>query len=421
MPPRHSRLTLVGIPLFAICLSGCAARSVVRSTYPPFQLQTVEGASSLLLTPAVERNTPDNSPLELQQIAPTKPNSSAENCSIRQGPFQLQKNPAGNHSLLLTLPPREDWLYRLEGQADSDNVNLFDSLDAFLADLGKLQTSGCIQGSVGDLRDSILQSLPTAPNQSLLNVYGYRFGRSSINLKPSLRLKVERAYFQGEENIEDPQSPVKNFKGLSWSYFDLKEDSSAKLSFQRAGPIQFSPASLAHTDAEGKLDLALSSLPPHTYYRLFFHSLTVPTNRKRSATIMGGESAAQLDAVEAKLRAKPAESCEEAAANPDISCFEFRGFVTASVEVRVTLNGKTYFLEWGTNVRQVLANATDMSKVLKTLRIQRTYKDGYSDVLFDSAKEDILSLVLVGGDRLTWSGPAPATAPKIKPAIAKEP
>jgi hypothetical protein len=57
------------------------------------------------------------------------------------------------------------------------------------------------------------------------------------------------------------------------------------------------------------------------------------------------------------------------------------------------------FLEWGAKVRNVLPDSTS----LQSLRIQRKFNDGYADLIFDPKRDDILSLVLVGGDRLTTS------------------
>jgi hypothetical protein len=395
---KHSRLALQGICLLLLSQTGCAAKKPSTSSYPPFHLQTV-GGSPLLLTPSVSDTSAADQPLILKNIAEIRPNASAGQCDLEQGPFHLKRDSEG--ALTLTLPNREEWLARLEGASGDDSRSLFDQLDDFLAGLDRLQSDGCVHESADALRDSILQSLPTAPNQSLLNAYGYRGGRSSITLKPSIRIKIERAYFQGSDDM-DVKSAAKNFQGLSWSYFDVKRDAAGNISFQQIGNLKFSPTSLSHTDAPGKRDLALGSLPPQPSYRLFFYSYLVPTRRKRSATIIGGASEGQLDLIEAKLRSDPEQSCEEVAAPVAISCFEFQGFVTATAEIGVNENGKFVFLDWGAKVRDVLPKSAP-DKTIKSLRIQRRFKDGISDILFDSSKEDVLSLVLVGGDRLTWS------------------
>jgi hypothetical protein len=405
MLKKHSCLALNGICLLLLGQAGCAAKKTITSTYPPFRLQDV-GDSPLLLTPSVTDVSAADAPLILKRVAAISPDAAANPCTIEQAPFHLTRDPEQKNTFMITLPAREEWLALLEGASNADNRSLFDELDDFLASIDRLQASGCVRGGVDTLRSSILQSLPTRPNQSLLNAYGYRGDRNSINLKPSIRVKIERAYFRGSDDIE-VQSPVKNFQGLSWSYFEVKSGPDGKISFQRFGNLKFSPPSLAHTDAQGKHDLALGSLPPQSSYRLFFYSYLVPTSRKRSATIIDGAAAAQLDAVEAKLRANPAESCENVAASLMISCFEFQGFVTATAEVGLSANGKLIFLDWGAKVENVLPPSPPAS-VMRSLRIQRRFKDGYSDILFDASNEDVLSLVLVGGDRLTWTSPASA-------------
>jgi hypothetical protein len=395
MPRTKFRLPLSVISLLLLGQAGCAAKKTISSTYPPFRLQAVDNAS-LLLTPSVPKDSPNDAPILVKRIAKTRPNTAVDKCTLEQGPFRLEPDPSEKNTLMITLPSREQWLVRLDGQSDAEDHNVFDLLDTFLTKLDQLRSSGCLEESVDALRSSILESLPTKPEQGLLNAYNYRGGRSSIDLKPDIRLKIERAYFAGEESIE-AQSAAKNFKGLSRSYFDVKSDGAGRISFARIGAIKFSPASLAHTDEQGKRDLAVGSLGPQSCYHLFFYSYLVPAHRKRSATIIGGASESQLEAVETKLRANPEQDCEEAAAGSTISCFEFQGFVTVSAEVSVSVNGKMDFLEWGADVRNVLPDSSS----LQSLRMQRKFNGGYADLIFDPKRDDILSLVLVGGDRLT--------------------
>jgi len=68
----------------------------------------------------------------------------------------------------------------------------------------------------------------------------------------------------------------------------------------------------------------------------------------------------------------------------------------------VELNGETKFLDWGARVKDVLPKNSGV-KALRSLRMQRLYLDTYHEVRFDLKDLNVLSLWLVGGDRLTWS------------------
>ena len=181
MPRKTFRLPLSVISLLLLGQAGCAAKKTITSTYPPFRLQVVDNAS-LLLTPSVPKDSPNDAPILVKGIAKTRSNAPADTCTLEQGPFRLEPDLAEKNTLMITLPPREEWLARLEGQSDADDRTVFDLLDTFLTKLDQLRSSGCLEESVDALRGSILQSIPTKPEQGLLNAYDYRGGRSSIDL-----------------------------------------------------------------------------------------------------------------------------------------------------------------------------------------------------------------------------------------------
>jgi hypothetical protein len=213
-------------------------------------------------------------------------------------------------------------------------------------------------------------------------------------------LKIVRAYFRPAEAGEQEHA-TKNFIGLSTTYFDVELANGSKIRFRRAGNIRYSPASLARKVSEGNRDLGLGRMPQEPYYRLLFYSYLVPKKHSRSAAIIGTASASRLDKLDQELRAHSDEGCKSAAAG-GLTCFDFDGFVTLTAQIKVELNGKAEFIDWGTKLKEVLPKNSDV-KVLKSLRIQRRFMDSYYDVRFDPGDSNLLLLALVGGDRLSWS------------------
>jgi hypothetical protein len=306
----------------------------------------------------------------------------------------------GPDSVEIVLPSPERWLSDLEGQTEPVSGEEVKALDAILADVERLQQVGCFAETAISVRDFILQSIPMRPNESFYNAYGYRIGRSGMDLKPGIRLKIERAYLRSSAPVEK-QYEAQNFLGLSTAYFDVEFASDKKIRFQQVGNTRYSPASLAQLDTEGSRDLELKSLPLEPSYRLYFYTYFVPEKHKRSAVIIGGKSATELDELDHQLREMPEKGCKNTAAS-ELTCIEFNGFVALSSQIKVELNGKTRFLEWGAKVKDVLNRNLEV-KALKSLRIQRQYMNTYYDVRFDPRDSNVLSLWLVGGDRLTWA------------------
>ena len=128
----------------------------------------------------------------------------------------------------------------------------------------------------------------------------------------------------------------------------------------------------------------------------------VAEKHKRAAAIVGASEIGNLDAVDEQLRANPEQDCKIASASRGATCLDFDGFVTLSAQISVEVNGKTRFVEWGVRVKDVLPKTPNV-RTLKTLRVERRFgADKYYDVRFDPRDSSVLSLVLVGGDHLSW-------------------
>ena len=197
-------------------------------------------------------------------------------------------------------------------------------------------------------RDYILQNVPTPPAGSLFNAYGYVLERSGVNLKPNLRLKIERAYFSSSEKSD------KNYLGISDVLFDVTTNSDGSLRFQQAQPIHYSPDSLAQTDHEGSRDLAILDLKPQKHYRVLFYTHQVPTDQNFSAALIGADDSARLDEFEQTMRADSGASCSASTHTKASQCLEFRGFVTVTRSNQSRTQRHIAIRRLGTTVRTVV-------------------------------------------------------------------
>jgi hypothetical protein len=303
--------------------------------------------------------------------------------------FRLEQDAAAK-KLHVVLPPPKNWLFGSANSSASNETDIIYQLYSFLAAIDEADRAGCFAASNTPARDSILQNDPTRPSDSLFNAYGYRIERSGVNLKSNLRLKVERAYFSSSDKSD------KNYLGLSDVLFDVTPDSDGSLRFRQPQPIHYSPTSLAQIDHEGSRDLAILNLKPHKHYRVLFYAHQVPTDQNFSAALIGSDDSARLDQVEETMRADANASCASAT-HDDIQCLEFRGFVTVTVQIPIELNGQPKFVDWSTEVKDVVP-----SKFPASLKVQRQFANSYYPVRLNPGDPDILDLTLVGGDRLSW-------------------
>jgi hypothetical protein len=385
---------IAGFLCVAILFTGCSARRPMESTAAPFRLETLNH-DAVLFPPTVPEHQASDA--AFRATLPIRVANSAlrTDCSAERGPFRLEQTKNDPNSMQITLPAPEKWLGGTGGEAEQDSIDAVQSLYALLADLEQLQQKGCFEES-SSIREFILQSLPMKPAESLFYSFGYRAGRSSVDLKPGMRLKIERAYFQGAE-AADEEHTTENSIGVGAVTYDVELSGNAKIHFRQIGNVRYSPRSLSQTIQNGNSDLSLSGLPQESHYRLLLYTVLVANDHKLSAAILGADRDSQLDGLDEELRKHPDAACKYAATAPGVACMEFDRFVALTPQIEVELNGKTKFLDWGTRIRDVLPKDS-----FKALRIQRRFMNSYSDVHFDRGDANLLALPLVSGDRLTW-------------------
>ena len=376
--------------------TGCAAKKPIYPAGPAFRLQS-STSGSVLFAPSISESQASSASIKLDLKRNTADPAVPAQCAAQEGPFRFEQVIGDPAEIQITLPSPDKWFDILKGGTQPDSSDGMEAFYLFLADLDRSQQTGCFAEANFPPRDYILQSLPMKPSDSLFNAYGYRLERSGLDLKPGLRLKIERAYFRPAEPGEEEHA-VKNYLGVSTVNFDVGLGSDGKTRFQEIGEIQYSPKSLEQPGDSGRQDVALRGLAQQTHYRLLFYTYLVPNDRRTFATVIGAVSASHLDQLEEALRANPEKDCKSVAAAKGADCVEFNGFVTVSAQINVELNGQLKFVDWGTSVQQVLPK-----NFLKSLRIQRRFMNSYYEVRFDALEPHILSLALVGGDRLTWS------------------
>jgi hypothetical protein len=313
-----------------------------------------------------------------------------------KGPFRVELAKKHPDSVMITLPSTERWIGDLNGLVGPDGDSVAALYDV-LAELDQLQQEGCFGDADSTIRNFTLQSLPMEPPQSLFNYYGYRPNRSGLDLNPGMRLKIERAYLRTPKTGEEAQT-LEDPEGVSFVYFDVEPASGGKIHFRRIGDVRFTPASLKRQVQDQGPEFALIGISPEFHYRLVFYTLLVSKGQKLSAAIIGASSASQLDEFDDELRSRPAGGCKNFASHQEVACVEFSGLVTVTCLIRAELNGKSKLIDLGTRVKDLLSKDS-----LKSLTIQRKFMNSYHDVRFDPEDLNVLSLALVGGDRLTWS------------------
>lgn len=159
----------------------------------------------MLFPPSIPESNLNSSAIHLQIDALSSRATPVSDCVAEDGPFRVESAKQHPDSFQIALPSPERWIADIRGIADPDGDAIASLYDVF-AKLDQPRQTGCFAKVSSEIRDFILQSLPMEPNETLFNYYGYRSSRNGLDLKPGMRLKVERAYLKSAENGQRSQS-----------------------------------------------------------------------------------------------------------------------------------------------------------------------------------------------------------------------
>jgi hypothetical protein len=336
--------------LCAVLCGACAARRPIAT----YRLVPVAG-QSLLLPPGINLAATINTPLKVSFRAPK--------CKVEGAGFSSSGS-------TVSFPSPASML--AEG-------NLPAEFDLFLTQMERCTGS--------PNRTVVLsESAPTPPAQTLAYLYNYRPREGIVDLEPGARITIVRARFKPDAEARKDYT-LANYTGTNTTIYDITRGH-GELSFR-----------LAQTDADRThpdtlLETRSRRLP---YYRLFLWSQSVPKNLQRPAMLIGADSRARLTELTQTITSAPENGCAPLSNVHGAECFEFTGRVTMSVQIGISLNGKTEHVPLGATLRSVLG-ARNLSEV----RVKRFFGGKPTVIEMLAGNPAAMDLALAGGDQVSW-------------------
>jgi hypothetical protein len=396
------RRVLCCLILLELCLSACRTARPLTAAPGTYRI-AVSGEDHLLLSPPVPLNYAESDVIRLKlDVRVVRRNGS---CSVEGPGLRLAPGANKGDGLVLSLPSLKTWREKLlAAQSPSRSDAFLKEIGTFFDGVRALEKNGCLPaGTALPIRDLILASLPIRPDQGLFAGYGYWAGKGAMDLRPGLRLEIERAYYR-DTDVSAAAKTLANYIGTSTATYDVVEKHARSIQFHLNG-VEDKPQELAKRHDRGIPDFRLERLAGAApFYRLLLASDFVPERIKRSALLVGSSSVDRINAVTSQFQAHHGLGCADLAQGPDVLCVEFDGEVSVSPQVQVVVNGKTRFVSWGSNIKRVLGDQTgeQIATTMKTLRAERLFDLRYSEIQFPRDDDGILDLTLVGGDRVSW-------------------
>lgn len=382
---------LLALMLVAECI-GCAVR-------PPknvYRLTKLD-ADYYLLSPDTSMSKGEHQTIRIPRSSPDIDSglASTVDCSIHGPWFSLSKA-SGSPGYWIAATPSPSALQRNPGALD-----LKEQWQDFDQALNGLRERKCF-ASVDEylhVKQRIAAGISAPAADTLFYHYGYGPG-GYVDLTPGMRLQIEREFFnsgsKGHPSLAD-------YLGTTIVYYQVlnRLQSGAKLSFLRTDKR----AMTAVAPESNPLDVELATqFAARDHLRLFLEVLAVAGSIQTPAILIGASTGEEINDASTKIENNPGISCE-VLSRRDVTCARFDGTVTVSPMLQIVANGTITYVPIGSKLWFVLPHTpgSNETNLIRTLRVQRLFQNKFVDVQFTRDEEGVSQVILVGGDKVSWS------------------
>lgn len=237
------------------------------------------------------------------------------------------------------------------------------------------------------------QVIPQSPNYMLrspeahetlfsdvLRAYnGFQPGQGSLDLRPLMELRIENAYYQAGAS----RRGLTGYLGTEVARYEVLPQG---LHLLTAQAMPHRPTDQA--PVQKLIPLRAQQFP---HYRFYYEILFAQRQGTRGSVLLGADSPEELNQLSFQL-AQPETVCYSAS----IHCTVFPEVCSVAVEIKVTINGQSQTVGWGS----VLAGIADHPQ---HLQLKRLHAGRLIPVRLNPHDPNVLRLPLLPGDQIVWN------------------
>jgi hypothetical protein len=293
------------------------------------------------------------------------------------------------------------------------------AMEKFHSNLLERQTKGCLQpGENTRLRRAIVENLPLPPAIAYFFELGSYDVTGYFDLTPDFRMITTSPIYRpgadltaenliGYETahyvfVRDPNADAtRNESNTPVNVTGLSSDSNSdriRLALSRATEVINGNPAVEKSTLRNDLHFPRS---PGYFRLLFMADDNAATVRITRAILLSAPDQGRL-AQAVAFRQDNAENFCAALAVPGVTCTIFPKNFGVSPELRVRANGEDYYIRVGGFLQEVLDLRHPENGPPKTLKVSRPFRGRLVPIKFDRKSGDILKLVLLPGDEITW-------------------
>ena len=259
--------------------------------------------------------------------------------------------------------------------------------------IGALFVFHALVASCGFRHPAVFQVVPDAQNYllrspdrretqfpNILRDYnGFEPGKSWVDLRPLMELRIENAYYKQGSS----RRGLDGFLGTEVARYAVRKDGLRLVSVQEMN---------GRPSGDRPVQELISDAAAHARrYRLFFEIVFNRSTNSHGSVLLGANSTEQLERLSAELK-RPEEICGDVRAD----CTAFPEACSVSIEMKIVVNGKTDSVDWGSLLPSVVGEHP------RHLQMRRLYAGRLVPVEINFSDRNALRLPLLPGDHIAW-------------------
>jgi hypothetical protein len=270
------------------------------------------------------------------------------------------------------------------------------TMEKFRSALLDRQTKGCLTPEEsGRLRRSMVENLPLPPVVAYFFLLGSYDVTGYFDLTPAFRMQVTSPIYPS--GVAPSPDRLRGYETANYVFRSAATDNRVVLVLASATEVLIGGAPVEKHTLRNELPFSKSP----GYFRLLFMAEKSSTDRVTRAILLSAPDQTRLALATTKSKVSAESFCGTFSV-PDATCTIFPKNFGVSPELRVTVNGEFKFVRVGGFLQEVLNLEQPENGPPATLKVHRTFRGRLVPIKFDHSSADILRLVLLPGDEITY-------------------
>ena len=270
------------------------------------------------------------------------------------------------------------------------------AIDKFRLALSESQVRGCLRETENErLRRTIVEYFPLPPAIAyFLQMVSYDI-TGYFDLTPDFRMQITSPIYP--PGTEPSTKTLLGYETANYTFVREGSDNRTRLRLASATEVLIGAAPIEKRTLRN--ELPFSDSPAH--FRLLFMADETASGRITRAVLLSAPDEIKLMQAVASRRDRPDDFCNTLPIT-DVKCTILPKNFGVSPELRVRVNQKDAFVRVGGMVQEILDLEDQESGPPPSLKVFRPFHGRLVPINFDRSSRDILGLVLLPGDQITF-------------------